>query len=86
MDDRNVFPCYPRSHNFYYGYERLGFVMRASGLNAPAFARRIGCDFNTLMEVRHRRKPLDAELVRQIHLHYPQIDPEWLLRGPAERL
>ena len=39
MDDRNVFPCYGRSHNFYYDYERLDFVLRASGLSHRDFIR-----------------------------------------------
>ena len=86
MDDRNVFPCYGRSHNFYYDYERLNFVLRASGLSHLDFIRHIGCDFNTFMEVRHRRRPFDADLVRKIHARYPQIDLEWLLCGPDARL
>ena len=49
--EESRFPCNRRSNNFYYDYERLNFVMRASGLNALAFAREIGCDFNRLMEL-----------------------------------
>lgn len=82
--EESSFPCNRRSNNFYYDYERLNFVMRASGLNALSFAREIGCDFNRLMEVRHRLKPLDLDLVRRIHARYPQIDLEWLLCGPRE--
>ncbi len=86
MDDRKVFPCNKRSHNFYYDYERLNFVLRASGLFHLDFIRYIGCDFNTFMKVRHGMIPFDIELVRKIHARYPQIDLEWLLCGPAVRL
>lgn len=85
-DDRRIFPCNQRSHNFYYDYERLNFVLRASGLSHLDFIRHIGCDFNTFMKVRHGLLLFDIELVRRIHARYPQIDLEWLLCGPAIRL
>ncbi len=80
--EESAFPCRRRSHDFRYDYERLDFVIRASGLDLLTFARETGCDFDTLMEVRHRRRPFDIELIRRIHARYPQIELEWLLCGP----
>ena len=75
----------PRSNDYRYDDERLRFVIRASGLYASLFARKIGlADPEILHEIQVGRQPLTPAIVRLIHACYPMIDAGWLLTGKMD--
>lgn len=77
----NVYICNHISKSM---IERISKVLKIKGLTASKFAEEIGVQRSNISHILSGRNKPSLELVLKILEKYPDINPDWLLRGKGE--
>ena len=64
--------------------ERILKVLKIKGLSASKFADEIGVQRSNISHILSGRNKPSLEFVLKIFERYPDINPDWLLRGQGE--
>lgn len=64
--------------------ERLEKLLAEKGLTAARFAEKIGVQRSNMSHVLSGRNNPSYDFIQKILMHYPEINPEWLILGRGE--